>query len=90
MGVKTQKTKAQSSAKLAPSIGKIHVITKRCKGCEICIEFCPNDVLRKSDETNERGFHFPERIPGKECIGCKRCERLCPDFAIWIEKEDKG
>lgn len=68
--------------------GKVHVIPERCKECGICIEFCPNDVLKKSEEINTQGYHYPEPKSDKHCIACRKCERLCPDFAIWIEEKD--
>lgn len=35
--------------------GQVYIILERCKGCEICIEYCPLQVLQVSVETNARG-----------------------------------
>ena len=56
------------------------LITDRnlCKGCGICIEFCPKSVLNiKSGKINI--------IDENLCIGCGMCERLCPDYAIYLQ-----
>jgi len=65
--------------------GQVYIIPTRCKECELCIEFCPNDVLRNSEHTNAKGYHYPEVIPGKEasCIHCEFCMIVCPEFAIY-------
>jgi 2-oxoglutarate ferredoxin oxidoreductase subunit delta len=62
---------------------KIKVIKYFCKGCGICIHFCPKKVL---DFDND--FKVFAKYPD-ECISCYRCELMCPDFAIFIEKESK-
>ena len=63
---------------------EIHIIEDRCKECGFCIEFCPNDVLKKSDKINAKNFHPPELKSPENCTGCRTCELLCPDFAIFI------
>ena len=57
---------------------------KFCKGCGICIEFCPKQVLALSDKGKVYAVQ-PEL-----CINCGQCEIRCPDFAIQVIKEDKG
>lgn len=65
--------------------GRVYIIPVRCKGCRICIEFCPQEVLQESKETNEKGYHYPEIVPGKEdeCVNCEFCTLICPEFAIF-------
>jgi len=57
---------------------------KFCKGCGICIEFCPKQVLGLTDKGKVYALH-PDL-----CIKCGQCELRCPDFAIQVIKEDKG
>ena len=58
----------------------IHVIRKRyCKGCGICVAFCPKHVL-----VLREGKVWPE-LP-ELCIGCTMCELRCPDFAIEVHE----
>ena len=53
-----------------------------CKGCAICVEFCPHDVLFM-----EKGL---VRVFNQEaCTACMMCELHCPDFAIKINDESK-
>ncbi len=71
--------------------GKVHIIDVRCKECGFCIEFCPKDVLEKSDKYNRKGYNVVRVVKGREdmCVACKHCEDICPEFALWIE-EVKG
>ena len=47
-----------------------------CKGCGICIHFCPGKVL----ELDERDKAMAARP--QDCICCMECELRCPDLAI--------
>jgi 2-oxoglutarate ferredoxin oxidoreductase subunit delta len=49
-----------------------------CKGCEICVAFCPKNVLEME------GGKVKVARPG-DCIKCDLCELRCPDFAITVE-----
>ncbi|MCD6484710.1 MAG: 4Fe-4S dicluster domain-containing protein [Candidatus Odinarchaeota archaeon] len=60
-----------------------------CKGCKICVTFCPAKILRLSDDFNEHGYHHVEVIDPNLCLGCKLCEYMCPDFAIFIKEAKK-
>jgi 2-oxoglutarate ferredoxin oxidoreductase subunit delta len=69
--------------------GEVHVLMERCKGCGFCIEYCPNEVLERSDEFNIKGYHYPVIKAPEKCINCGLCEMLCPDFAIWSTLKEK-
>ncbi len=60
--------------------GYFHIVRERyCKGCGICVAFCPKQVL-----VLKGGKVFPERP--ELCIGCRMCELRCPDYAIEIQE----
>ena len=62
-----------------PKLKQHNINRNWCKGCDICVYFCPKNVL-KPDE-NEKVF----AANPDDCICCKECELRCPDFAIEIE-----
>jgi len=53
-----------------------------CKGCGICLSFCPKGVLAMNDE-GKVYVKNPEK-----CAGCGNCEIYCPDFAITLGRLD--
>ena len=58
---------------------------EKCKGCCYCVEFCPRDVLKMSQELNPKGYQVAEVADQSKCLGCGLCEILCPEFAIHLE-----
>ena len=48
-----------------------------CKGCGICVEFCPTHVLALKDGK-------AAIISLEECTGCRMCSLRCPDLAIEV------
>ena len=60
-----------------------------CKGCGICIEFCPLHVLQSSKEINAKGYLLPEPIDIGTCTQCQLCVIVCPDLAIAVTPKEK-
>ncbi|PID75913.1 MAG: 4Fe-4S ferredoxin [Deltaproteobacteria bacterium] len=52
--------------------------TDWCKGCGICVNFCPKKVLELSPQEKSTAVR-PE-----DCICCRLCELRCPDLAIEV------
>ena len=53
-----------------------------CKGCELCVNACPQRILAMGKEINARGYFFANVAEPKRCIGCRLCCITCPDMAI--------
>ncbi|MBF0228792.1 MAG: ferredoxin family protein [Desulfamplus sp.] len=61
---------------------KEHLINRDwCKGCGICVHFCPKKVLEIDSQEKVVAVR-PE-----DCICCKLCELRCPDLAIEVVTE---
>ena len=58
-----------------------------CKGCGLCVEVCPEDVLFQQSHFNRLGYH-PAGYRGEGCIGCGFCFYQCPEpGAITVYKK---
>ena len=68
----------------------VYIDEKLCKGCGLCVYFCPKEVLKMSDRRNEKGYNLVEMVNREDCNACKLCEINCPDFAIYVVKEAKS
>ncbi len=64
--------------------GAIIVDNEVCKGCEICIPVCPEDVIRMSSDVNHKGYHYAYMENPEACTGCTNCGIVCPDRAISV------
>ncbi len=53
-----------------------------CKGCELCVNACPQEILALGQEINAKGYFFASVVEQKRCIGCRLCCITCPDVAI--------
>ena len=62
--------------------GRVRVFRNWCKGCGLCIAFCPQQVYEEGDE------HRPVVAYPDRCIACRWCAIHCPDFAILVEEID--
>ncbi len=60
----------------------LHIVPELCKGCEICIEFCPVKAL-----SLDKKRLIATASDMEKCIACGMCEMRCPDFAIYIQKK---
>jgi 2-oxoglutarate ferredoxin oxidoreductase subunit delta len=67
--------------------GIFAVFPELCKGCGLCIEKCPTDVIHWSKNLAFNGTTTVEpRMEG--CIVCGMCQTVCPDTAISIYRHD--
>jgi len=78
---KKKAPKRETPIKPAGSVS-LENFSSRCTGCQLCVQACPNDVLRASSKLEtfmqpemsyERGYCRPE---------CTKCSEVCPAGAI--------
>jgi 2-oxoglutarate ferredoxin oxidoreductase subunit delta len=68
--------------------GTVVIDVDACKGCDLCVDACPRDVLvMTTHEVNTRGYRYPQLLPG--CIACKACTQICPDFVFQVYRYDE-
>lgn len=67
----------------------IRVDEELCKGCGLCIMFCPQKVYEPSEELNKKGVFPPKVVREDQCVECRLCELICPDFALSITKKEE-
>ena len=67
---------------------KLFVNEEFCKGCRICVYFCPKDAIKLSEDFNSKGVNVPIPANMERCTGCRICEFYCPDFAIAIAEDE--
>ena len=61
---------------------EVRVFHNWCKGCGLCIAFCPQNVFDESDN----GHPVVSRM--EDCTACLWCYLHCPDFAITVRRPD--
>lgn len=64
---------------------EVHIYPDWCKGCGICVAFCPAGVFVLDEEGKAKVENQDE------CVNCGFCELHCPDFAVVVrpKKEKK-
>ncbi len=65
----------------------------KCKGCELCVNFCPMKIIEMDKSSvNSKGYH-PASIDADNmelCVGCSSCALMCPDCCISIYQLEEG
>ncbi len=64
-------------AEAAKQLPRIVINEKFCKGCSICVDFCPTNVLEMRGPVASVK-HLDA------CTRCQLCDLRCPDFAIQV------
>ncbi len=70
-----------------PPKGRIVVNEVYCKGCELCVASCPQEVIAlDQDRITAKGYH-PAALLKDGCTGCGICSVVCPEAAIVVYRE---
>lgn len=68
--------------------GKLIFKFEDCKGCGLCVHFCPTKILAIDKENiNEKGYNQIKVLTPERCIACAFCALMCPDSVITVVKE---
>ena len=83
---KAKVSQAKSKKKPARRLprGRVTAFPNWCKGCGLCVAFCPTKVLEQGPGGRVEIAH-PEK-----CTACRWCELHCPDFAIFVTDIEPG
>ncbi len=78
MGCASREGKLSQHSNISPQVK-----SKICKGCEICVDWCPSGAISMiSNQSRSKGTAL---IDTKRCIGCGECIISCPSGAIQIQ-----
>ncbi|MDY6843545.1 MAG: 4Fe-4S binding protein [Thermodesulfobacteriota bacterium] len=70
--------------------GEITIDEKLCKGCGLCVEYCPRGCISMPmGKLSEKGLPLVVFSEPEKCNACCVCGWMCPDFAIEVYKLDE-
>ena len=67
-------------------MAKVTIAVDTCKGCGLCVNACPKNVLKLSETVSNKNGYFIAEVVNDDCIGCASCGVMCPDVAITVER----
>lgn len=66
--------------------GRLTFDYERCKGCGLCVTFCPVKILYQDKNwMNNQGYNLIKITDEDKCIACATCALMCPDSIITVE-----
>jgi 2-oxoglutarate ferredoxin oxidoreductase subunit delta len=66
-------------------MAKAKIDRRRCKGCGLCLIFCPKKNIQMDAKTSEAGIYPAVICVEENCSGCGMCVVMCPETCIEIE-----
>ena len=76
-------TQTRERARRGPR-GQVVIFGTWCKGCGLCVAFCPAQVLALDHEG------YPVAVAPEKCTACHWCDTHCPDLAIVVKRIGGG
>jgi len=67
---------------MSETIYEVVIRREFCKGCGLCVEFCPEGKFFMRKKPDKRGVQLADVDPGTRCTGCRQCVMICPDAAV--------
>ena len=64
---------------MAKPKGRVEIRADKCKGCLLCVEACPQKVLKPGKALNRLGYHAVEFVDSGACTACGLCFYACPE-----------
>lgn len=66
-------------------MSRIIVDESYCKGCGLCVQACPQDIVAlDTTRINAKGYHPAYLTDESKCTACMSCATMCPDVAITV------
>jgi 2-oxoglutarate ferredoxin oxidoreductase subunit delta len=70
--------------------GMVVIREDRCKGCGLCVNVCPVEILQLAeDQFNVKGHHPVEVTDPEKCTGCAMCATICPDVVFTVYRRKR-
>ena len=71
---------------MAKVTGDVIVDIEKCKGCELCIDACPEKTLDLATTINLKGYRYAVKV-NSSCTGCANCAIVCPEGIITVYRK---
>jgi 2-oxoglutarate ferredoxin oxidoreductase subunit delta len=81
--IRIQSGTGSSPAPIHEARGQVVIFGLWCKGCGLCVEFCPTGVLALGEDDR------PVVVQPEKCTACHWCDTHCPDLAIVVKHVKK-
>ena len=72
---------------IAVANGYIEIDQELCKGCLLCMTFCPQGSLYIAENLNSAGYQPAAFDSKNDCTGCAICALVCPEVAIEVYRD---
>lgn len=68
----------------------VEIKSEVCKGCGLCVEFCPKHCLKLDEGLNAIGYHPAVLHEPEKCTACTLCATMCPETGMTVYKKRRA